>query len=61
MSFVGTVQVLGDKLGPMVFQFPYFNKDVFNSPVQFIDRLKPFFKKLPRGGEYKFAVEIRNK
>jgi len=60
-EFVSTVQVLGEKLGPMVFQFPYFNKDVFNTPVQFLDRLKPFFKKLPRGGGYKFAIEIRNK
>jgi uncharacterized protein YecE (DUF72 family) len=59
-EFVNTAGVLGDKLGPMVFQFPYFNKDVFDSPVQFLDRLKAFFKKLPRGG-YKFAVEIRNK
>jgi uncharacterized protein YecE (DUF72 family) len=59
-EFVGVANVLGEKLGPMVFQFPYFNKDVFNSPVQFLDRLKAFFKKLPRGG-YKFAVEIRNK
>jgi uncharacterized protein YecE (DUF72 family) len=59
-GFVSTVQVLGDKLGPMVFQFPYFSKDVFNTSVQFLDRLKPFFKKLPRGG-YKFAIEIRNK
>ena len=60
-EFVITAQVLGEKLGPMVFQFPYFNKDVFNSPVQFLDRLKAFFKKLPRRGGYKFAVEIRNK
>jgi uncharacterized protein YecE (DUF72 family) len=59
-EFVSTVHLLGDKLGPMVFQFPYFNKDIFNTPVQFLDRLKPFLKKLPRGG-YKFAVEIRNK
>ena len=59
-EFVRTAGVLGEKLGPMVFQFPYFNRDVFNSPVQFLDRLKPFFKRLPRGG-YKFAVEIRNK
>ena len=43
-EFVGTAQELGEKLGPMVFQFPYFNKHVFNSPVQFFDRLKPFFK-----------------
>ena len=60
-EFVAAAGVLGEKLGPMVFQFPYFNKDVFNSPVQFLDRLKAFFKKLPRRGGYKFAVEIRNK
>jgi uncharacterized protein YecE (DUF72 family) len=58
-EFVSTAGILGDKLGPMVFQFPYFNKDVFNTPVQFLGRLKPFFKRLPRGG-HKFAVEIRN-
>ena len=59
-EFVSTVRMLGDKLGPMVFQFPYFDKDVFSTPVRFLDRLKLFFKKLPRG-QYKFAVEIRNK
>ena len=52
--------MLGEKLGPMVFQFPYFNEDVFNSPVQFLDRLKVFFKKLPQTG-HKFAIGIRNK
>jgi uncharacterized protein YecE (DUF72 family) len=60
-EFVSTAEVLGAKLGPMVFQFPYFNKDMFSSPVQFLDRLKAFFKKLPRREGYKFAVEIRNK
>ncbi|HTR27607.1 MAG TPA: DUF72 domain-containing protein [Terriglobales bacterium] len=59
-EFVSTAQVLGEKLGPMVFQFPYFNKDTFSSPVQFLDRLKAFFKKLPRR-DYKVGVEIRNK
>src|ERR1700751_6358910 len=42
-EFFGTAQMLGERLGPIVFQFPYFNKDVFNSPVRFLDRLKPFF------------------
>ena len=59
-EFVSTAEVLGDKLGPILSQFPYFSKYVFNTPMQFLDRLKPFFKKLPRGG-YKFAVEIRNR
>jgi uncharacterized protein YecE (DUF72 family) len=53
--------VLGEKLGPIVFQFPNFNKDSFSNPIQFFSRLKAFLKKLPRIGGYKFAVEIRNK
>jgi len=57
-EFVSTVQVLGEKLGPMVFQFPFFNEEVFTTPAQFESRLKAFFRKLPH---YRFAVEIRNK
>ena len=60
-EFVGAAHVLGEKLGPMVFQFPFFNDSVFSSPVQFESRLKAFFGKLPRVCDYRFAVEIRNK
>jgi uncharacterized protein YecE (DUF72 family) len=60
-EFIGAAQVLGEKLGPMVFQFPNFNKDSFSNPIQFFSRLKAFMKKLPRISPYKFAVEIRNK
>jgi uncharacterized protein YecE (DUF72 family) len=59
-EFVETMKILGEKLGPMVFQFPFFGEDIFSSEVQFVSRLKAFLRKLPRG-EYKFAVEIRNK
>src|SRR5580700_7427380 len=45
----------------MVFQFPFFNETVFTNPVQFELRLKAFFEELPRVGDYRFAVEIRNK
>jgi uncharacterized protein YecE (DUF72 family) len=58
-QFVDTMDVLGEKLGPMLLQFPYFNRSVFTSGSQFLARLKAFLKKLPRGR--KFAVEIRNK
>ncbi|HVB55694.1 MAG TPA: DUF72 domain-containing protein [Candidatus Acidoferrales bacterium] len=58
-TFVDTMDILDEKLGPMVFQFPYFNKEIFQSDVQFFSRLKVFFKKLPK--DYRFAVEIRNK
>ena len=49
------------KLGPMLFQFPFFGKDVFDNDAQFVARLKAFFMKLPTIGGYNFAVEIRNK
>jgi uncharacterized protein YecE (DUF72 family) len=58
-QFVDTMDILDEKLGPMVFQFPYFNRTAFKSGEEFLARLKAFFKKLPH--DYKFAVEIRNK
>jgi len=58
-QFVDTMDLLGDKLGPLLFQFGYFNKKVFVGVNDFIARLRPFLKKLPKG--HKFAVEIRNK
>jgi uncharacterized protein YecE (DUF72 family) len=57
--FLKTMELLGDKLGPLLFQFGYFNKSAFKSQAEFLARLKPFLKKLPKG--YEFAVEIRNK
>jgi uncharacterized protein YecE (DUF72 family) len=60
-KFVQTVSFLGEKLGPIVFQFPFFNESVFDSPVQFMSRLKPFLKGLERLGKHRYAVEIRNK
>jgi uncharacterized protein YecE (DUF72 family) len=57
--FVETMDLLGPKLGPMLLQFPYFNRSVFTSGTQFLARLKPFLKKLPK--DHRFAVEIRNK
>jgi uncharacterized protein YecE (DUF72 family) len=57
--FLKTMSVLGDKLGPLLFQFGYFNKSAFKSQAEFLARLKPFLKKLPK--DFAFAVEIRNK
>jgi len=59
MEFLKVMSILGEKLGPLLFQFPYFNKEAFAGVTDFLDRLIPFLKKLPAG--YKFAVEIRNK
>jgi len=60
-TFVDTVDILDDKRGPILLQFPYFGPDVFDNDVQFVARLKAFFMKLPKAGPYRFAVEVRNK
>ena len=58
-EFVKTVDVLGPKLGPMVFQFPSFDKWKFPKQDSFLGVLTPFLKKLP--ADHKFVIEIRNK
>jgi uncharacterized protein YecE (DUF72 family) len=50
---------LGKQLGPLVLQFPYFNKSVFASADPFMERLDRFLDDLPDGHDY--AVEIRNR
>jgi uncharacterized protein YecE (DUF72 family) len=57
--FLKTMGALGDKLGPLHFQFGYFNRKAFKSGAEFVARLKPFLEKLPK--DFKFALEIRNK
>jgi len=58
-EFLDTMGILGPKLGPIVFQFPFFGRGVFDDRHQFTDRLLPFLKKLP--ARHKFAVELRNR
>jgi hypothetical protein len=43
------MDVLGTKLGPIVFQFPFFNKSAFQDRHEFLDRLVPFLAKLRTG------------
>jgi uncharacterized protein YecE (DUF72 family) len=58
-EFLAAMDLLGEKLGPLLLQFPYFNKQAFARPEDFLARLEPFLKKLPSG--YSFALEVRNK
>jgi uncharacterized protein YecE (DUF72 family) len=58
-EFLKTMGVLGTKLGAIVFQFPFFNRSLFQDRHEFLDRRVPFLTKLPVG--YKFAIEIRNR
>jgi uncharacterized protein YecE (DUF72 family) len=57
--FLKTMEALGEKLGPVLFQFGYFNNAKFKSGAEFMARLKPFLTRLPKG--FSYAVEIRNK
>jgi uncharacterized protein YecE (DUF72 family) len=59
VTFVQTMELLGDKLGPIVLQFPHFDKFQVKDRHAFTDCLLPFLKMLPRG--HQFAVEIRNR
>lgn len=58
--FLEAMARLGDRLGPLVFQFPYYNKRTGVGESDFLARLRPFLAELPRG-EFQFAVEVRNK
>ena len=53
------MDILGPKLGPMVFQFPFFDRWRFPKQDSFLGVLTPFLKRLP--ADHKFVVEIRNK
>lgn len=59
-QFLGTMRRLGPRLGPLVLQFPYFNRRVFPSAGPFLERLDCFLGDLPRDG-LRYAVEVRNK
>jgi len=58
-TFLSTMELLGDRLGPLLLQFPYFNKNAFVSREPFEKLLRPFLNSLPK--EFHFALEIRNK
>jgi uncharacterized protein YecE (DUF72 family) len=58
-SFLRTMSLLGDRRGPLLLQFPYFNKKTFARPDDFLERLGPFLEAL--SSEFTYAVEVRNK
>jgi uncharacterized protein YecE (DUF72 family) len=57
-SFLESMRLLGAKCGPLVLQFPYFNRSAFTSSGPFLERWtlpRPPAARLPYG------VELRNK
>jgi uncharacterized protein YecE (DUF72 family) len=59
-EFIDRMKLLGEKLGPLVLQFPYFSKSEFKSVNEFLPRLRLFLKRINEMPN-KFVVELRNK
>jgi uncharacterized protein YecE (DUF72 family) len=56
--FLAALEPMRARLGPIMFQFEYLNKQKMPSMAAFIERLHAFFEKAPAG--FPYAVEIRN-
>ena len=60
---VPAIHGLGDKAGPLVFQFPPAPRDILHDPARWVERLGIFLEALPRavaGRTPLYAVELRN-
>ena len=58
-EFKSRMELLGEKLGPVLFQFPFFSGKHFRNVNEFVRRLELFLKKTQDTG-WKIAIEIRN-
>lgn len=56
--FLETIAELGPRLGPVLLQFPYFNKKKFESEKPFFERLDRFLSAIDTG--VRMSVEVRN-
>ena len=57
-GFLETLAPLRSKLGPIMFQFEYLNKQKMPSKEAFFERFGEFIDRAPKG--YRYAIEIRN-
>lgn len=58
-EFISAISLLEDRLGPLLFQFPYYSRSSAMTSRVFLERLRAFLPLLPDG--LRFALEIRNK
>jgi uncharacterized protein YecE (DUF72 family) len=56
--FLEVMRTLGNKLGPILFQFPYYRESQFASAAAFVAAFEPILASLPQ--DLQFAVEVRN-
>jgi len=57
-KFLNSLAPFGNKLGPIIFQFEYLNKQKMPNQGVFQEKLAAFFKQAPKG--FVYAIEIRN-
>jgi uncharacterized protein YecE (DUF72 family) len=57
-AFLDSIKMLKSKIGMLMFQFEYLNKQKMSSQLEFQQRLEELFVKLDL--QYDYAIEIRN-
>jgi len=57
-EFLEKLEPLHSKIGVLMFQFEYLNKQKMSSVEYFIEKLNKFFSNIPKS--YSFGIEIRN-
>jgi uncharacterized protein YecE (DUF72 family) len=57
-QFLETLLPMQGKVGPLIFQFEYLNRQKMRNQQQFLESIATFFNECP--AEYSYAVEIRN-
>jgi len=57
-AFLNRLEPMRGKLGPLMFQFGYLNRQKMASQAEFLDRLDAFVRQLPAG--YAWCIEPRN-
>jgi uncharacterized protein YecE (DUF72 family) len=59
-EFVERMNLLKEKRGPLLMQFPRFSKFQFKDGIEFLVRLRDFLKGAPGDGKKNLVIEIRN-
>lgn len=58
-EFLGVMELLGEKLGPLLLQFRYLGQEAIPSSDAFFERLACYLERLPR--THRYAEEARNR
>ncbi len=58
-EFLSVMGLLGEKLGPLLLQFPCLSQEAMPNSDAFLERLARYLERLP--STHRYAVEVRNK